>query len=263
MTVALIISTYNRPDALDVVLRSVTKQTMLPDEIIIADDGSGEKTQQLIRKWQQSPLLPVPLKHIWQIDEGFRLAMIRNKAIAASNCEYIIQIDGDAFIHPKFIEDHLKMAKKGFFVKGSRILLDKSLSDKICESKKYLFPSVFSLHIERYREKAFRCGLLRDFFVSFNPKDLSALGCNMAFWRDDAIRVNGYDEEFTGWGHEDTDFTMRLHRNGIEKRNIRYAALIYHLWHKQAGDGIKNAILRDNQSKLGNIKALKGINQYL
>ena len=110
MTVSLIISTYNRPDALDVVLLSVSKQTVLPDEIIIADDGSTEATANVISKWNDSSLLPLKIKHIWQDDDGFRLAMIRNKAIAASESDYIIQIDGDAFIHPRFIQDHLKAA---------------------------------------------------------------------------------------------------------------------------------------------------------
>ena len=263
MTVSLIISTYNRPDALDVVLLSVSKQTVLPDEIIIADDGSTEATANVISKWNDSSLLPLKIKHIWQDDDGFRLAMIRNKAIAASESDYIIQIDGDAFIHPRFIQDHLKAAKKGTFVKGSRIMLDTSISEKICCSGRYHFPSLFSKHIEQYREKAFRCAPLRRLFKSFNPNDLSALGCNMAFWKEDAINVNGYDEEFTGWGHEDTDFTMRLNRNGVKKQNLRYAALIYHLWHPQAGDGKKNAVLRDQQEKRGNAKALRGISQYL
>ena len=263
MTTSLIISTYNRPDALDVVLESVCRQTRMPDEIIIADDGSREETVQLIKRWQQSGRLGVPLRHVWHPDEDFRLAMIRNKAIAAASGDYIIQIDGDAFIHPRFVDDHIRMARPNSFIKGTRIMLDKELSQKICETKRFSYPSIFSPHIIQYRVKAFRNPILRNFFEEFHPTDLSALGCNMAFWKKDAIGVNGYDEEFVGWGHEDTDFTMRLNRNGVKKRNIRYAALIYHLWHPQAGDGSVNAMLRDRQAQRGNARAQKGIDQYL
>lgn len=263
MTSSLIISTYNRPDALDVVLRSVERQTMMPDEIIIADDGSGPETAELVKKWSESGRLKVPLKHVWQEDEGFRLATIRNKAMAAAISDYIIQIDGDAFMHPRFMEDHIKAARPGTFIKGSRVMLDAPLTEKICSTRQLLYPSLLSPHIEQYRLKAFRSALLRNLFENFNPADLSALGCNMAFWRDDAIGVNGYDEEFKGWGHEDTDFTMRLHRNGVKKRNLRYAALIYHLRHPQAGDGTRNAELRDEQLRRGNTRARIGIDQYL
>ena len=263
MTSSLIISTYNRPDALDVVLRSAVGQTVIPDEVIIADDGSGKETIELVTEWIESQRLPVEIRHVWQEDDGFRLAKIRNKAIAAAKGDYIIQVDGDAFLHPRFVEDHLKAARRGTFIKGSRVMLDAALTERICSTRRLSIPSVFSLHIEQYRDKALRWGFLRDRFEYFNPKDLSALGCNMAFWRDDAIAVNGYDEEFKGWGHEDTDFTMRLHRNGVRKRNLRYAALIYHLWHPQAGDGARNAVLRDEQERRGNARARLGIDQYL
>lgn len=263
MTTSLIISTYNRPDALDVVIGSVCGQTEMPDEIIIADDGSGEETAAVVEKWNRSGRLPVKLRHVWQEDKGFRLAMIRNRAIAASVCDYIIQIDGDAFIHPRFVEDHRRMARKKTFLKGTRIMLDRKLSEEICATGQTVFPGLLGSHIEQYRVKNLRNRFLRDLFENFKPEDLSALGCNMSFWREDAIGVNGYDEAFEGWGHEDTDFTIRLSHNGVKKRNIRYSALIYHLWHRQAGDGSVNALLRDERRERGDFWAEKGIDRYL
>ena len=263
MTATLLISTYNRPEALDVVLQSVARQIPLPDEIVIADDGSGEETKKLIKRWQESDKLPVKIKHIWQEDRGFRKSKILNKALAASVGDYIIQIDGDTYIHPKFMKDHLEMARPGTFIKGSRVSLDQELTEKICRTGKLTFPSFLSAHIIRHREKAFRNKFLRNKFEYFNPHDLSALGCNMAYMRQDAIDINGYDEEFEGWGHEDTDFSMRLALNGVMKRNLRYSALVYHLWHPQRGDGKENAILRDNQQKRGNTKARLGMDQYM
>ena len=104
MRIALIMTTYNRPDALDVVLDSIKNQTILPDEILIADDGSGNDTTNAIEHWKEDSTIGSKIRHIWQPDEGFRPGAIRNKAIAKSTCDYIIMIDGDMMLHPKFIE---------------------------------------------------------------------------------------------------------------------------------------------------------------
>ena len=106
--VSLIVSTYNRPDALRVCLDSVKHQTILPYEVIIGDDGSRSETADTIKEISRN--FPVPIKHVWHEDNGFRLAMMRNKSVAASSGDYIIEVDGDVFLHPKFIEDHLREA---------------------------------------------------------------------------------------------------------------------------------------------------------
>ena len=113
MTVSLIISTYNNPEYLYLTLKSVMNQRRLPDEILIADDGSGEATRTLVEEMAAESF--VPLRHIWHEDEGFRLGAIRNKAIAEAKGEYIIQIDGDIVLHPPFVADHVKMAREGWF----------------------------------------------------------------------------------------------------------------------------------------------------
>ena len=118
MTVSLIISTYNWPRALYLCLDSVMQQTVMPTEILIADDGSGISTRDVVKHFEN--ISPVPVHHIWHEDRGFRLAAIRNKAIAASSGEYVIQIDGDLILHRHFIQDHIIFARKGCFVTGSR-----------------------------------------------------------------------------------------------------------------------------------------------
>src|ERR1700761_2184882 len=129
---SLNISTYNWPQALNLCLLSVKAQKVLPDEVIIADDGSTDETKTLIEIFQKD--FSVPIKHVWQPDEGFQLAKIRNKGIAASSYEYIIQVDGDLILHPHFIADHIAFSKKNTFVSGSRVLLDKAYSAKLIES---------------------------------------------------------------------------------------------------------------------------------
>ena len=127
MKVSLLISTYNRPDALELCLKSVLHQVYMPDEIIIADDGSKDETRDVIQKY--ADLSVVPLQHVWHEDNGFQLAMIRNKAIAVANGDYIIQIDGDLILHPYFVKDHKDFAKRNSFVRGSRIYLDERITN--------------------------------------------------------------------------------------------------------------------------------------
>ena len=132
--VSLIISTYNRPDALSVCLDSVFKQKVLPDEIIVGDDGSRSDTRKLIERMQQ--LSPVPLIHVWHEDKGFRLAMMRNKAVAKASGQYIIQIDGDVMLHPLFVADHIRLSRPGYYLKGGRCNIERQLTDKICREAK-------------------------------------------------------------------------------------------------------------------------------
>ena len=129
ISTSLIISTYNRSDALELCVKSVLRQSLLPDEIIIADDGSKEDTRELIHQLAASS--EVPIIHVWHEDLGFRLASIRNKAIAKASKEYIIQIDGDIVLHKDFVKDHVRFAKKGSFVTGSRVLIREGLTQKM------------------------------------------------------------------------------------------------------------------------------------
>ena len=133
MTVSLIITTYNNPEYLYLTLKSVMNQRRLPDEILIADDGSGEATRTLVEEMAAESF--VPLRLIWHEDEGFRLGAIRNKARAESKGEYIIQIDGDIVLHPSFVADHVKMAREGWFYSGSRVLLSPETTARMVKGK--------------------------------------------------------------------------------------------------------------------------------
>nr|VFJ43602.1 MAG: Glycosyl transferase family 2 [Candidatus Kentron sp. DK] len=132
MKVSLIITTYNRPDALTAVLCTVLSQTRPPDEIIVADDGSGKPTREVVRFFQDNPLVPV--LHVWQKDQGFRAARIRNMALARASGDYIIFIDGDILLDKHFISDHRRNAKKGLFLQGGRILLNPERTRRILDT---------------------------------------------------------------------------------------------------------------------------------
>ena len=121
MNCSLIICTYNWPEALGLVLSSAITQAELPNEIIVADDGSDKSTAKVIQDFSKKSI--VPTIHSWQEDYGFRAAKSRNKAIAKAYGDYIILIDGDIILHPKFIQDHIDSSQPGYFIQGSRVLI--------------------------------------------------------------------------------------------------------------------------------------------
>lgn len=264
MTSTLIISTYNRPDALKICLDSVRRLAVYPDEVIVGDDGSTEETRRLVEEFQKD--FPVPLKYIWQEDEGFRLAAIRNKCIAAATGDYIIQIDGDIFLHPMFVADHLQQARPGFFLKGGRVQLDKERSEQICSEGRKPMIHFFSSGIEAKRANTLRFRNLASYLAPRYRKNRdNVLGCNMSFYKSDLLKVNGYDENFSGWGGEDLDISFRLRNAGVGKRYLKFCALAYHLWHREApmdrSKANHEAAYRHRETAA--VKCDRGLNQYL
>lgn len=231
-TCALLISTYNWPEALALVLKSVKKQTRVPDEVLIADDGSGDETRKLIRDFQKD--FPCPLHHVWQEDKGFRLGAIRNKAIARATAEYIVQIDGDCILSPQFIEDHLRLARPCWFSCGHRAWLSETLSRRLLESGENKPLSAFTHGIQN-RGNALRIPVLVQFLRERYraKKPYIGKGCNMAFWTKDILKINGYNEDISGWGNEDSELEVRLMKLGIRRQTLKFAAVQYHLFHKE------------------------------
>lgn len=227
MKVSLIITTYNWKEALEIALLSAFKQSVLPDEIIVADDGSTKETRELVENLQKKT--SVPICHSWQEDNGFRLARSRNRAIVRAKSEYIILVDGDVVLEEHFIEDHLKFQRPGYFIQGTRVLLDRTLSGKVLARKK-MDKGFCSKGVEN-RKNCLRSNLLAALF-SFTSRSLVGVKtCNFAFYRKDAFAVNGFNEEFIGWGREDSEFIVRLLNNGIRRKNMKFNGLVYHLYH--------------------------------
>ncbi len=262
--ISVIVSTYNRCDALQVCLTSLFKQTILPDEVIVGDDGSTEETALLITKLQKQA--PFPIIHIWHEDKGFRLAMMRNKCVARSTGNYIIEIDGDVFLHPKFIADHIREAGHGIYVKGGRVNLGKELTEKICKAGSARPIHFWTKGIESKPENAIHCIWVARFLAPrYRKKRSSALGCNMSFFRDDFIKINGYDEFYEGWGGEDIDLGERLQNSGLSKRYLKFAGIVYHLWHedKFMYNKDKNMQHMRMQSERKIVRCTDGVDKYL
>lgn len=230
-TVAFLISTYNWPEALRLCLAAVLRQTRMPDEIVIADDGSGPQTRALVE--ETAAASPVPLRHIWHEDRGFRKTIVLNKAIAAVESDYILQIDGDVVPDRHFVADHLELAERGCFVCGSRVKLPEDVTRRILARGRFRInplelPPSFVLN-------SFRSRLLRRFLAERYARKIDHLrGCNMAFWRDDLLRVNGYNEDLLQWGHEDGEIAFRLHFAGVRKKALKMGGNVYHLYHPES-----------------------------
>jgi glycosyltransferase involved in cell wall biosynthesis len=257
----LIASTYNWPEALELLLLSVLSQTILPNEVIIADDGSRKETKELIANFQKK--FAIPLIHIWQEDQGFLLAKIRNKAIATANYNYIIQIDGDIIMNKNFVEDHLTFAEKGHYLFGSRVNIQEKLLSELF-SEKIIDFNLFSKGIKK-RGRTIRIPLLMHFAKSVETRSRKLRGCNMSFWKSDFIKINGYNESIVGWGMEDSEMIQRLHNIGIKGKRLKYSGVAYHIYHKEQSKNqikINNIIEKQTtEKKLTFIE--KGINQYL
>lgn len=253
----LIIATYNWPQALELCLLSVLNQRVLPNQIIIADDGSGSPTANLINHFKT--LFTIPLLHVWHEDNGFRKTIILNQAIQQAPSDYIIQIDGDIILHPKFINDHLNTAQKNFFVKGSRVILNERFSNNILANKNVKFNIFFSKN--RNKLNGIRLPFLTPLLKGKPGKTNDIRGCNFAFWKTHFIAINGYNNDLNGWGHEDIEFAARLVNLGVNRKNIKFKAVCYHLYHQIfARDQENNNLLVYNQVvKNGLVKCTNGL----
>ncbi|WP_233840545.1 glycosyltransferase family 2 protein [Dyella sp. 2HG41-7] len=232
MNVSLVITTYNWPAALARVLESVAMQTRLPDEVLIADDGSGAETAVLIARASES--LPVPLRHVWQEDLGFRAARSRNRGIAASKGDYIVLLDGDMMIHPRFIADHLMMAEPGFFLQGGRLKANDAESQRLLAGGEPVYAPWVKANFHEFdgtrRLYAFRQPLLAR-WKARSRNGGRVMSCNMSFWREDLLRVNGFDERMEGYGAEDRELVVRLENAGLRRRALKWCALAMHFEH--------------------------------
>ncbi len=251
--VSIIVTTCNREDALDAVLRSLSRQTDRDFEVIVADDGSGPATAELIESWK--PKFERPLLHVWQERNGFRAAEIRNRAIVASRGTYCIFLDGDCIARRDFVEVHRRLAEPGWFVTGNRILLSEDLTATILRDK--LDAETWSYRAWT-RERA-KGGINRTVPLVRLPLGplrklrwrawRGARSCNLAIWRADLDRVDGFDAAYAGWGREDSDLLVRLLHAGTRRKDGVFATGVLHLWHPAAD----RSWLSDNDRKLDEV----------
>ncbi|MEQ1600547.1 MAG: glycosyltransferase family 2 protein [Methylophilaceae bacterium] len=268
-SISVIVTTYQRPLALNRVLESLYAQKVTPAEIVIADDGSGAETAALIQSWQAR--FACPLIHAWQADDGFRAASARNQAVAASSGDYLVFLDGDCLVFPDFIARHLLLAEKNYLVVGSRMLCSPALTEQIEAGK----AAPLSWNILRWINAAWRGEINRIFPLLNVPGQVwrklrgkkwrGVRTFNLAVWRKDFENVNGFDESFQGWGHEDADLAIRLMNSGVRRKDGQFALPVLHLWHKESDRGREAANRQRLNERIahGQIGANVGLDTHL
>ena len=256
--ISVIVTTYNREDALEAVLSALSGQTDREFEVVVADDGSRPTTAALIERWKGR--LGVPLSHVWQADRGFRAAEIRNRALLAARGDYCVFLDGDCIARADFVATHRRLAERGWFVTGNRVLLSRELTAAVL--REGVLPQTWNL--AQWINRRAQGGVNRLAAVLRLPLGplrklrpgqwLGARSCNLAVWRSDLERVDGFDASFRGWGREDSDLLIRLLHSGVRRKDGRFATGVIHLWHEEedrsqldANDARLDAVLRSDR----------------
>lgn len=267
--IAVIVTTYNRPDALAAVLEGYLAQTDQNFEVLVADDGSTPDTTQAVKHFQARATFPI--QHIWQEDDGFRAASIRNRALAATTADYIIFTDGDCIPRVDFVARHRLLSEPGCFLSGNRMLLSQAFTQQTLRKKipihTWQFVDWIKARTQGRTNRLTPLLCLPDFAwlrKRAPQRWQGAKTCNLSAFREDLLRVNGLDESYTGWGQEDSDLVVRLIRAGLINKSARFAAPVLHLWHQEND----RSHLEENQRRLqqvlnaAHIRALKGVDQY-
>jgi glycosyltransferase involved in cell wall biosynthesis len=237
MKISFIVLTYNRTDALLAVLRSLARQCGVDHEVLVADDGScGAQVDMLV---QNCPAFRCPVRHVWHADTGFTAAAARNLGAYHATGEYLVFLDGDCVPGPSFVKAHTRLAERACFVNGSRVLLSERLTRRVVNdhvdllNQPWIFWALARLQGDS-NKLLHRMGWSLPWFRVENGFRWNGIrSCNLAVWREDFFTVNGFDETFKGWGHEDADLVLRLSHAGIRRKNGFWATEVYHLWHRE------------------------------
>jgi glycosyltransferase involved in cell wall biosynthesis len=267
--ISLVVTTYNRSDALSLVLSGLRAQSDPHFEVILADDGSS--IEHIKRARAAISRLGSKVTHVWHPDVGFTASQVRNLGVAAAKGDYIIFLDGDCVPEVDFVAQHRKLMQRGCFVNGSRVLLSAGLTGELLGIPKSPHGQTVSYWVrQRLTGRATKLtGLLRlpdgkfRCHAQFRWKGIRS--CNLAVWRADYEQVNGFDETFVGWGHEDADFVLRLHNAGLVRKNGFCATEVFHLWHRESSrsqEGINADKVRVRMDS-GQVRATVGYEESL
>lgn len=255
-SISVIISTYNAVDWLKKTLWGYAIQTTSDFEIVIADDGSGPQTKELIDEFKLD--FPVPIIHVWQEDHGFQKTKILNKAIEVASSSYILTTDGDCIPKNDFLEQHLTFREPGYFLSGGYFKLSLDISMSISKAD---IDSQACFQLEWLKERGLKSSIknqklttnkgLASVLNNITPTKPSWNGHNASGWKKDILSVNGFDERMQ-YGGEDREMGERLINMGIKAKQIRYSAICVHLEHSRGY--INNEALKLNASIRKNTK---------
>ena len=238
--ISVVVTTYNWPEALKMVLQSLINQSDRSFEVIIADDGSKKETRDLITAY--AARAPFSIKHSWQEDKGFRPARSRNRAVSLSEGQYLLFIDGDCCLLADFVASHRRLMETGWFISGKRCFLKKGFSKRILDqqiahyrwSRKRWF--LQSLCGACNRPFQFLTLPVRTPWRQRTPRQWEGVQtCNLGVWKKDFLAVDGFDLYYQNYGLEDSDFVIRLMRTGVYRKRADYTSPVLHFYHPRPG----------------------------
>jgi glycosyltransferase involved in cell wall biosynthesis len=239
MNISVVVPTYNRPKALKLCLLSLADQSLLPSEVLIADDGSGGETRDAVREMESSLRSFFDLKHVWQEDVGFRKPKILNETVRRSEGDYLVFIDGDCMAHRHFIRAHVEKSDPDAILGGKRVEIGKKLTERLLQEGRVL--NSFSPRLvadslagdSRKVEEAIQLKnpWLRRLMHRNLINDDGIWGCNFSLYKNLFLEINGCDEDFLDGSLEDNDLGIRVLNQGKQVRSVRGLAIVFHLWH--------------------------------
>ncbi|MGF1484672.1 MAG: glycosyltransferase [Opitutales bacterium] len=258
-SLSVIVKTFDEPDSLRRVLESLLGAPQAPKEVLIADDGSGPATADVIQAARTQGNLP--LHHLWQENRGFRPAPILNRAIAQASGDYCVFLDGDCVPAKSFVADHAALAETDCFVQARRAFVKEPAVPSFLRGER----GFAALALRGQASGVLKALRTPRPVVRRNTEMYGVLGCNVGVWRKDLLAINGFDEAYEGWGREDSDLALRLYHLGRVRKFVHGRALVYHLNHPpRSRDRLKtNDDLLEASRREKRIRCQRGLDQYL
>ena len=245
MRTSVIVATYNRPRHLRLCIKSLAASSMRPSEVLIADDGSAAETVAAVSELQKSLGHLFPVVHVRQEHEGCRKQRVVNEAVRRSTGDYLFFTDGDCTVHRHCLQAHLERSDPRAILAGQRVQIGKELTEKYLEQGTVVNALTLELFMDflarrsHHAQEAFviRNGLLRNLLRKERIKpETSVIGCNCSLSKQLFMDINGYDEDFLGFGDEDADLGIRVINQGGFIRSVRNLAIVFHHYHPGTWD---------------------------
>jgi len=264
--IAVILSTFQRPAHLRRSLVSLALQRHVDGqfEVVVTDDGSSDETEDVVRRFAASTTIPVTFST--HPHQHYHVARCRNEGALASRAPYLIFVDSDCVFPPDHLSEHLRRRRKGVVWSGDCLRLDAETSSRIDEAA--IASGAYRSWIPRSARRQLWRRQLKDWFyqVIRHPNKPKLIGCNIALWRSDFEQVNGFDENFSGWGCEDDDLADRLRAAGLRiASSLRLTQHVVHLWHpaetsqpRNWSDGVNVGYLRRQNKPTRCVTGLQG-----
>lgn len=233
---SVIIAVYKDTEALSAILQALERQTEKDFEIIVTEDCESEEMAGFLAEYRQRP----NFYHLTQPDDGWRKTRAENRAIVSARADYLMFLDGDCIPDRNFVAYHLASAEPGKFLTGRRVYLGPVFSKllrrwpwlvRIIENRWVFLALLIPMHLDKVR--SYEVGLSSRFMQWLRgTKPVGIIGCNFSCYKKDMLAINGYNEDMTGVGAEDSDLQWRFEGLGMATKSVKFLIPVYHLYHE-------------------------------